>query len=37
LQRIVSFCRGFANGLTAPVDSRTMRFIHTPGMTATQP
>ena len=25
-QRIVSFCRGFANGLAAPVDGRTMRF-----------
>jgi hypothetical protein len=35
LQRIVSFCRGFAKGLTTPVDFRTMRFTNGPRTTAT--
>jgi hypothetical protein len=29
LQRIVSFCRGFATGVVASVDAKTMRFIDT--------
>jgi hypothetical protein len=35
LQRIVSFCRGYGKGLTAPVDFRTMRFISESEIAAT--
>jgi hypothetical protein len=37
LRRIVAFCRGFAHGLVAPVDFRTMRFTNEPEMVSTAP